>query len=119
MSAGAKFSDTGAAKHTKPALSKPSKRWLALSIWITENYECSIAGVGTYANHSERMSTRIAFLIAGLLMSAWAPLVPLVKARAGLDDGGLGLRCLAWAVDLLWPCPSLVISPHTMDAARS
>ncbi|MVW85825.1 MFS transporter [Pseudomonas sp. PB101] len=45
-------------------------------------------------NHSERMSTRIAFLIAGLLMSAWAPLVPLVKARAGLDDGGLGLLLL-------------------------
>ena len=48
----------------------------------------------TTANHSERMSTRIAFLIAGLLMSAWAPLVPLVKARAGLDDGGLGLLLL-------------------------
>ncbi|MFW0754014.1 MFS transporter [Pseudomonas sp. H11T01] len=46
------------------------------------------------ANHSERMSTRIAFLIAGLLMSTWAPLVPLVKARAGLDDGGLGLLLL-------------------------
>jgi MFS family permease len=46
------------------------------------------------ANHSERMSTRIAFLIAGLLMSAWAPMVPLVKARAGLDDGGLGLLLL-------------------------
>ena len=46
------------------------------------------------ANHSERVSTRIAFLIAGLLMSAWAPLVPLVKARAGLDDGGLGLLLL-------------------------
>ncbi|WP_367371598.1 MFS transporter [Pseudomonas lini] len=46
------------------------------------------------ANYSERMSTRIAFLIAGLLMSAWAPLVPLVKARVGLDDGGLGLLLL-------------------------
>jgi MFS family permease len=46
------------------------------------------------ANHGERMSTRIAFLIAGLLMSAWAPLVPLVKARTGLDDGGLGLLLL-------------------------
>ncbi|MFS2097008.1 MFS transporter [Pseudomonas sp. Pseusp11] len=45
-------------------------------------------------NYSERMSTRIAFLIAGLLMSAWAPLVPLVKARTGLDDGGLGLLLL-------------------------
>ena len=45
-------------------------------------------------NRRERVSTRIAFLIAGLLMSAWAPLVPLVKARAGLDDGGLGLLLL-------------------------
>jgi MFS family permease len=45
-------------------------------------------------NHGERMSTRIAFLIAGLVMSAWAPLVPLAKAHAGLDDGGLGLLLL-------------------------
>lgn len=71
------------------------------------------------ANHRERMSTRIAFLIAGLLMSAWAPMVPLVKARAGLDDGGLGLLLLGLGGDPLWPCPSRAISLHTMDAARS
>lgn len=46
------------------------------------------------ARYNERMSTRIAFLIAGLLMSAWAPLVPLVKERVGLDDGSLGLLLL-------------------------
>lgn len=46
------------------------------------------------AHFNERMSTRIAFLIAGLLMSAWAPLVPLVKERVGLDDGSLGLLLL-------------------------
>lgn len=45
-------------------------------------------------NHGERVSTRIAFLIAGLVMSAWAPLVPLAKERTGLDDGGLGLLLL-------------------------
>lgn len=46
------------------------------------------------AQYGERLSTRIAFLIAGLLMSAWAPLVPLVKQRVGLDDGSLGLLLL-------------------------
>ena len=49
MSAGAKLFETRAReKHTKPTLSKPSKRWLALSIRIAEDYECSIAGVGTH-----------------------------------------------------------------------
>jgi MFS family permease len=46
------------------------------------------------SNYGERTSTRIAFLIAGLVMSAWAPLVPLAKERTGLDDGGLGLLLL-------------------------
>lgn len=46
------------------------------------------------SNYAERTSTRIAFLIAGLIMSAWAPLVPLAKERTGLDDGGLGFLLL-------------------------
>jgi predicted MFS family arabinose efflux permease len=43
---------------------------------------------------STRLSTRLAFFIAGFSMASWAPLVPLAKARAGLDDGGLGLLLL-------------------------
>lgn len=43
---------------------------------------------------AEQTSTRIAFFIAGFAMAAWAPLVPLAKARAGLDDGTLGLLLL-------------------------
>ncbi|MBD1587036.1 MFS transporter [Pseudomonas typographi] len=43
---------------------------------------------------AERFSTRIAFFIAGLCMSAWAPLVPLAKARAQLDEGTLGILLL-------------------------
>lgn len=43
---------------------------------------------------SEQLSTRIAFFIAGFGMAAWAPLVPFAKARAGLDDGALGLLLL-------------------------
>ncbi len=42
----------------------------------------------------EFFSTRVAFFIAGFTMSAWAPLVPLAKARAGLDDGMLGMLLL-------------------------
>lgn len=45
-------------------------------------------------NYGERVSTRIVFLITGLVMSAWAPLVPLAKERTGLDEGGLGLLLL-------------------------
>ncbi|SHN24677.1 hypothetical protein SAMN05192549_106128 [Duganella sacchari] len=32
----------------------------------------------------QRLSTRLAFLAAGLAMSAWAPLVPFAKTRLGL-----------------------------------
>ncbi|QQZ40204.1 MFS transporter [Pseudomonas sp. SK3(2021)] len=42
----------------------------------------------------EQMATRIAFFIAGFGIAAWAPLVPYAKARAGLDEGTLGLLLL-------------------------
>ncbi len=44
----------------------------------------------------EQIATRVAFLMAGLAMASWAPLVPLAKARIGLDEGQLGslLLCL-------------------------
>ena len=43
---------------------------------------------------SQQVATRIAFFIAGFAMAAWAPLVPLAKTRAGLDDGTLGMLLL-------------------------
>jgi predicted MFS family arabinose efflux permease len=42
----------------------------------------------------EQWATRAAFLVAGLAMAAWAPLVPFAKARVGVDDGALGLLLL-------------------------
>ncbi|RYG42708.1 hypothetical protein EON79_18350, partial [bacterium] len=44
----------------------------------------------------QQLSTRMAFFVAGLGMAAWAPLVPLAKARLGADEGTLGalLLCL-------------------------
>lgn len=42
----------------------------------------------------ERNATRAAFLIPGIGISAWAPLVPFVKERANLNEGILGLLLL-------------------------
>nr|WKF60627.1 Inner membrane protein YbjJ [Paraburkholderia busanensis] len=39
-------------------------------------------------------ATRAIFLVAGYARASWAPLVPFVKARIGLDDGQLGLLLL-------------------------
>ncbi len=49
---------------------------------------------GRAAGRGEQFSTRIAFFTAGFGVSAWAPLVPFVKARAGLNDATLGLLLL-------------------------
>jgi predicted MFS family arabinose efflux permease len=46
----------------------------------------------------EQFSTRIAFFIAGFAMASWAPLVPFAKARAGIDEGVLGLLLLCLGI---------------------
>ncbi|MGJ7904514.1 MFS transporter [Lysobacter sp. 1R34A] len=62
-------------------------------------------GPGAAIGASERLSTRIAFFIAGLAMAAWAPLVPYAKARTGIDDGMLGLLLLALGAGSLATMP--------------
>jgi MFS family permease len=41
-----------------------------------------------------RLATRIAFLVAGFGLAAWAPLIPFAKQRLGADDGLMGLLLL-------------------------
>ena len=53
----------------------------------------------------QRIATRVAFLVAGVAMSAWAPLVPLAKARTGLDDAALGLVLLCFGTGSLIAMP--------------
>ncbi|CAH0321629.1 MFS transporter [Pseudomonas koreensis] len=53
----------------------------------------------------QQMSTRVAFFIAGLGIAAWAPLVPYAKARAGLDEGTLGLLLLCLGVGSILAMP--------------
>jgi fucose permease len=60
------------------------------------------------ANHvgpKQRLSTRLAFLAAGLAMSAWAPLVPFAKLRLALDEGQLGLLLLCLGAGSLLAMP--------------
>lgn len=42
----------------------------------------------------ERISTRAAFFIGGFGTSAWAPIIPFVKTRLGIEEGVLGLLLL-------------------------
>lgn len=55
---------------------------------------------------AEQNSTRIAFFIAGFGVAAWAPLVPFAKARAGLDDGMLGVLLLCLGVGSIIAMPA-------------
>lgn len=54
----------------------------------------------------QRYATRLAFLSAGLAMSAWAPLVPYVKARLGIGEAELGLLLLCLGVGSLLAMPA-------------
>ena len=53
----------------------------------------------------QRLSTRLAFLAAGLAMSAWAPLVPFAKNRLALGEADLGLLLLCLGAGSLMAMP--------------
>jgi predicted MFS family arabinose efflux permease len=42
----------------------------------------------------EHIATRLIFFVSGCAMATWAPLIPLVKARASLDEATLGILLL-------------------------
>jgi len=56
-------------------------------------------------NHHHQSSTRAAFFIAGFALSAWAPLIPFAKDRAGLDEAALGLLLLCFGAGSLAGMP--------------
>jgi predicted MFS family arabinose efflux permease len=58
-----------------------------------------------YPGIAQQMSTRFAFLITGLAMSAWAPLIPFVKARLDIGESTLGLLILCFGVGSLIAMP--------------
>ncbi|WP_229721063.1 MFS transporter [Dyella nitratireducens] len=58
--------------------------------------ETAAAGSGVASLPSARRATRLIFLVSGMAMSAWAPMVPYVKLRLALDDAQLGTALLAF-----------------------
>lgn len=54
---------------------------------------------------AQQMSTRIAFLISGLGMSSWAPLVPFVKEKLAVNEAALGLLLLCFGAGSLAGMP--------------
>lgn len=60
--------------------------------------EASAPEARALPGRAAQMSTRAGFFIAGFSLAAWAPLVPFAKARAGLDDAGLGLVLLCLGI---------------------
>lgn len=59
----------------------------------------------TTTDFKQRVSTRLAFLAAGMAMSAWAPLVPYAKERMGLEQAELGVLLLCLGVGSLMAMP--------------
>jgi len=71
----------------------------------TSSLSASARRDGPASGTAERRATRLLFLIVGFGVAAWAPLVPFVKARAGLDDGTLGLLLLCLGIGSLATMP--------------
>ena len=57
----------------------------------------------------QQWATRAGFLIAGSAMAAWAPLVPIAKARIEVDDGTLGLLLLCLGLGSIVAMPMVGI----------
>ncbi|WP_156389776.1 MFS transporter [Methylobacterium sp. Leaf465] len=72
---------------------------------ITRAAPAALRVIARAARPAETRATRLLFLIVGFGVAAWAPLVPLVKARASLDDGTLGLLLLCLGIGSLATMP--------------
>lgn len=52
-----------------------------------------------------RVATHLMFLLCGLAVSSWAPMVPLAKQRTGLNEAGLGLILLTMGGGAIFSMP--------------
>ena len=57
-----------------------------------------MSNVAVASGSAARLSTRLSFLVAGLVTASWAPQVPYAKARLGIDDSAFGLLLLCLGV---------------------
>ena len=52
-----------------------------------------------------RIANSLIFLVCGLTVASWAPLIPLAKARLGLGDASLGLLLLLFGAGAVISMP--------------
>ncbi|SMQ58662.1 Fucose permease [Devosia lucknowensis] len=53
----------------------------------------------------QRIGTRAIFALGGIVLGAWAPLIPVAKIRLGIDEGTLGLLLLCMGVGSIVAMP--------------
>lgn len=58
-----------------------------------------------YSVKKARTATNVIFLLCGISVSCWAPLVPLAKQRTGLNEAGLGLILLSMGAGAIVSMP--------------
>jgi predicted MFS family arabinose efflux permease len=63
-------------------------------------------------------ATRLVFLVSGIGMAAWAPMVPYAKARLGLDEAGLGMLLLAFGGGSMLSMPLVGWLTHRFGSRR-
>lgn len=82
--------------------------------WILGDYNVRPRGQFYVSGKREQIATRLTFLIAGVGMAAWAPLVPYAKDRVGADNGTMGLLllCLGLGSFIAMPITGLLTSRY-------
>jgi predicted MFS family arabinose efflux permease len=80
--------------------------------------EPAAIGGGAASLPAARQATRLIFLVSGVAMSAWAPMVPFVKARLGLDDAQLGAVLLAFGGGSMLSMPFVGWLAHRLGNRR-
>lgn len=83
----------------------PLRAAIALAFETSSLPPTSSTAAHPLPGRAEQVATRIVFFFLGFILSAWAPLVPFAKERAGLDDAGLGFLLLAFGLGSLVSMP--------------
>src|SRR4051812_42617385 len=73
--------------------------------WIPAVTTLAFATDRVPSGRREQIATRVIFLVVGIVMAGFAPLVPLAKLRLGLDEGALGLLLLCLGLGSILAMP--------------
>src|SRR3954468_18020166 len=65
-----------------------------------------------------RSATKFIFLVCGIGISSWAPMVPYVKDKLGLNDGSLGVLLLFLGAGAITTMPLTGLLIHRMGSRK-